>query len=216
MHKRLKVCSVAAPASEVCIAFLCLFSAYLCIQCFFGDTLGQWKKRLPWIRSRRPLSSRLTQRCRRRKRQLKLRTYCSATWGANEGPPAITPCQEEPKENAPAPEIGQLITLTEDLQVVRFTNGTIHLKRAERNRKLSPPLCSRLWVQSIRSQANAPAPSAMSGFTGLASTNRGSAPDTDTDPIEWGDMDPNFRQALQDSPELLKAYNTVRNPKEGS
>ena len=53
----------------------------------------------------------------------------------------------------------------------------------------------------------------MSGFTGLASTNRGSAPDTDADPIEWGDMDPNFRQALQDSPELLKAYNTVRNPK---
>ena len=26
-------------------------------------------------------------------------------------------------------------------------------------------------------------------------------------------MDPNFRQALQKSPELLKAYNTVRNPK---
>ena len=26
-------------------------------------------------------------------------------------------------------------------------------------------------------------------------------------------MEPNFRQALQDSPELLKAYNTVRNPK---
>ena len=68
-------------------------------------------------------------------------------------------------------------------------------------------------IQSIRTQANAPAPSAMSGFTGLASTNRGSAPDTDSDPIEWGDMDPNFRQALQNSPELLKAYNTVRNPK---
>ena len=68
-------------------------------------------------------------------------------------------------------------------------------------------------LQSIRAQANAPAPSAMSGFTGLASTNRGSAPDTDSDPIEWGDMDPNFRQALQNSPELLKAYNTVRNPK---
>ena len=53
----------------------------------------------------------------------------------------------------------------------------------------------------------------MSGFTGLASTNRSSAPETEADPVEWGDMDPNFRQALQNSPELLKAYNTVRNPK---
>ena len=68
-------------------------------------------------------------------------------------------------------------------------------------------------LQTIRTQASAPAPSAMSGLTGLASTNRGSAPDTDVDPIEGGDMDPNFRQALQNSPELLKAYNTVRNPK---
>ncbi|CAE7464214.1 unnamed protein product, partial [Symbiodinium sp. KB8] len=42
-----------------------------------------------------------------------------------------------------------------------------------------------------------------SGITGLASTNRGSAPDTDSDPIEWGDMDPNFRQALQVTMENL-------------
>ena len=128
-------------------------------------------------------------------------------------PPPSLLAKEEPKENAPATEIGQLITLTEDLQVVRFTNGTIHLKRAGKEPEAITPSMFDALVQSIRSQANAPAPSAMSGFTGLASTNRGSAPDTDADPIEWGDMDPNFRQALQDSPELLKAYNTVRNPK---
>ena len=40
-------------------------------------------------------------------------------------PPALL-TKEEPKEAAP--EIGQLITLSEDLQVVRFTNGIIHLK----------------------------------------------------------------------------------------
>ena len=128
-------------------------------------------------------------------------------------PPPSLLTKEEPKENAPAPEIGQLITLSEDLQVVRFTNGTIHLKQKGKDPEAITPSMFEALIQSIRTQANAPAPSAMSGFTGLASTNRGSAPDTDSDPIEWGDMDPNFRQALQDSPELLKAYNTVRNPK---
>ena len=128
-------------------------------------------------------------------------------------PPPSLLAKEEPKEPAPTPEIGQLITLTDDLQVVRFTNGTIHLKRAGKEPEAITPSMFDALLQSIRTQANASAPSAMSGFTGLASTNRGSAPGTDNDPIEWGDMDPNFRQALQDSPELLKAYNTVRNPK---
>ena len=60
-------------------------------------------------------------------------------------PPATLLAKEEAKENAPAPEIGQLITLSEDLQVVRFTNGTIHLKSKEKNQKLSLPLCLTLW-----------------------------------------------------------------------
>ncbi|CAE7641654.1 unnamed protein product [Symbiodinium sp. CCMP2592] len=46
--------------------------------------------------------------------------------------------------------------------------------------------------------------SGMSGITSLASTFKGSAPDTDPEPIEWGDMDPNWREALQKSPELQK------------
>ncbi|OLQ08768.1 hypothetical protein AK812_SmicGene7689 [Symbiodinium microadriaticum] len=124
-------------------------------------------------------------------------------------PPPSLLAKEEPKETTPAPEIGQLITLSEDLQVVRFTNGIIHLKQKGKDPEVITPSMFEALVQSIRAQANAPAPSAMSGFTGLASTYRGSAPDTDLDPIEWGDMDPNFRQALQNSPELLKAYNTV-------
>ena len=125
-------------------------------------------------------------------------------------PPALL-TKEEPKDAAP--EISQLITLSEDSQVVRFTNGIIHFKQKGKDPETITPSMFEALVQTIRTQANAPAPSAMSGFTGLASTNRGSAPDTDSHPIEWGDMDPNFRQALQNSPELLKAYNTVRNPK---
>ncbi|OLP86464.1 hypothetical protein AK812_SmicGene32432 [Symbiodinium microadriaticum] len=126
-------------------------------------------------------------------------------------PPPTLLTKEEPKKAAP--EISQLITLSEDSQVVRFTNGIIHLKQKGRDPETITPSMFEALVQTIRTQANAPTPSAMSGFTGLASTNRGSAPATDSDPIEWGDMDPNFRQALQNSPELLKAYNTVRNPK---
>ena len=41
-------------------------------------------------------------------------------------PPALL-TKEEPKEAAP--EISQLITLSEDSQVVRFTKGIIHLKQ---------------------------------------------------------------------------------------
>ena len=128
-------------------------------------------------------------------------------------PPALL-TKEEPKDSSQ--EISQLITvitLSEDSQVVRFTNGTIHLIQKGKDPETISTTMFDALPQTIRTQANAPAPSAMSGLTGLASTHRGSAPDTEVDPIEWGDMDPNFRQALQNSPELLKAYNTVRNPK---
>ena len=126
-------------------------------------------------------------------------------------PPALQVTKDEPKDSSP--EISQLITLSEDSQVVKFTNGIIHLRQTGKEPETISPAMFEALLQTIRTQASAPAPSAMSGFTGLASTSRGSAPGTDTDPIEWGDMDPNFRQALQNSPNLLKAYNTVRNPK---
>ena len=126
-------------------------------------------------------------------------------------PPALQVTKDEPKDSSP--EISQLITLSEDSQVVRFTNGIIHLRQTGKEPETISSAMFEALLQTIRAQASAPAPSAMSVFTGLASTNRGSAPETDADPIEWGDMDPNFRQALQNSPDLLKAHNTVRNPK---
>ena len=126
-------------------------------------------------------------------------------------PPALQVTKDEPKDSSP--EISQLITLSEDSQVVKFTNGIIHLRQTGKEPETISSAMFEALLQTIRTQASAPAPSAMSGFTGLASTSRGSAPGTDTDPIEWGDMDPNFRQALQNSPDLLKAYSTVRNPK---
>ena len=66
-------------------------------------------------------------------------------------PPPSLLAKEEPKENAPAAEIGQLITLTEDLQVVRFTNGAIHLKRAGKEPEAITPSMFDALVQSIRS-----------------------------------------------------------------
>ena len=127
-------------------------------------------------------------------------------------PPALQVTnKDEPKDSSP--EISQLNTLSEDSPVVKFTNGIIHLRQTGKEPETISSAMFEALLQTIRAQASAPAPSAMSGFTGLASTSRGSAPETDTDPIEWGDMDPNFRQALQNSPDLLKAYNTVRNPK---
>ena len=56
---------------------------------------------------------------------------------------------------------------------------------------------SEILVGNLQEQAQPAAASAMSGFTGLASTRKGSAPETDLDPTEWGDMDPNLREALQ-------------------
>ena len=79
-------------------------------------------------------------------------------------PPPSLLAKEEPKETAP--EIGQLITLSEDLQVVRFTNGIIHLKQKGKDPETITPSMFEALIQSIRTQANAPAPSAMSGFTG--------------------------------------------------
>ena len=70
-------------------------------------------------------------------------------------PPALL-TKEEPKEAAP--EIGQLITLSEDLQVVRFTNGIIHLKHKGNDPETITPSMFEALVQSIRTQANAPAP----------------------------------------------------------
>ena len=35
----------------------------------------------------------------------------------------------------------------------------------------------------------------------------------DTEPIEWGDMDPSFRSLLETTPAVLDAYKTLKNPK---
>ena len=74
-------------------------------------------------------------------------------------PPPSLLAKEEPKEQAPTPEIGQLITLTDNLQVVRFTNGTIHLKQTGKDPEAITPSMFDALLQSIRTQANAPAPS---------------------------------------------------------
>ena len=34
----------------------------------------------------------------------------------------------------------------------------------------------------------------------------------DTEPIEWGDMDPSFRGLLESTPAMLEAYKTLKNP----
>ena len=64
-------------------------------------------------------------------------------------PPPSLLTKEEAKENAPAPEIGQLITLSGDLEVVRFTNGTMHLKQKGKDpfriRNVSLHPCLKLW-----------------------------------------------------------------------
>ena len=130
-------------------------------------------------------------------------------------PPSLL-TKEEPKENAPAPEIGQLITLSEDLQVVRFTNGTIHLKQKGKDPEAITPSMFEALIQSIRTQANAPAPSAMSGLTGLASTNRGSAPDTDSDPIEWGRYGPKFSPGAAGFSRTPESQQYSAQPEKGS
>ena len=99
-------------------------------------------------------------------------------------PPALQVTKDEPKDSFP--EISQLITLSEDSQVVRFTNGIIHLRQTGKEPETISSAMFEALLQTIRTQASAPAPSAMSGFTGLASTNRGSAPETEADPVEWG------------------------------
>ena len=99
-------------------------------------------------------------------------------------PPPSLLAKEEAKDSSQ--EISQLITLSEDLQVVRFTNGTIHLMQKGKDPETITTTIFDALLQTIRTQASAPALSAMSGLTGLASTNRSSAPDTDVDPIEWG------------------------------
>ena len=35
----------------------------------------------------------------------------------------------------------------------------------------------------------------------------------DTEPIEWGDMDPSFRSLLESTPAMLEAYKTLKNLK---
>ena len=36
----------------------------------------------------------------------------------------------------------------------------------------------------------------------------------DTEPMEWGDMDPAFKRLLESTPAMLEAYKTLNNPKQ--
>ncbi|CAE7209868.1 eglA [Symbiodinium sp. CCMP2592] len=121
------------------------------------------------------------------------------------GIPVKSPPPELVKQEPPdAPGISRIINLTPDSQVVRFTNGIIHLRQAGKEPETISSTLYDALVSNLQAQLQ---PATSRGL------RNGSTPATDPDPIEWGDMGPNFREALQNSPELFRAYNTVRNPR---
>ncbi|OLP91636.1 hypothetical protein AK812_SmicGene26632 [Symbiodinium microadriaticum] len=164
-------CSVATPVLEVCVAFLCLFSLFFISVHFRRHT--RMMENAPAMETQTAATEQPANAALPAAEMAEAPAPIAAPPGVPMKAPPSLLTKEEPKENAPAPEIGQLITLSEDLQVVRFTNGTIHLKQKGKDPEAITPSMFEALIQSIRTQANAPAPSAMSGLTGLASTNRG-------------------------------------------
>ena len=85
--------------------------------------------------------------------------------------------------------------------VEKFSDGGIYVTTDGKKEPITEPLYQMFLRNSTKRVAS-------STFTGGRS-----AMEEDTEPIEWGDMDPSFRSLLESTPAVLEAYKTLKNPK---
>ena len=85
--------------------------------------------------------------------------------------------------------------------VDKFSDGNIYVTTDSRKELITEPLYQILLKNNSTKRL------ASSTFTGAISAKG------DDEPIEWGDMDPSFRQFLESTPAVLEAYKTLKNPK---
>ena len=100
-----------------------------------------------------------------------------------------------------APYIIDSTLLGLDSKVEKFSDGKIYVTTAGNTEEISEMLYQTLLHQNMKRVASSSIP------TGLASHI------DDSEPIEWGDMDPAFARLLQSTPALLSACKTLRSPK---
>ena len=101
-----------------------------------------------------------------------------------------------------APTVTEHTIIGANSFVERFSDGTIYVTTDGKKEPIDEVL------YKVLMQNNSTKSVASSAFTGGAS-----AMEEDTEPIEWGDMDPAFRSLLESTPAMLEAYKTLRNPK---
>ena len=102
-----------------------------------------------------------------------------------------------------APYIIDSTLLGPDSKVEKNSDGKIYVTTAGNTEEISEMLYQTLLHQNMKRVASSSIP------TGLASHME----EDDSEPIEWGDMDPAFARLLQSTPALLSAFKTLRSPK---
>ena len=102
-----------------------------------------------------------------------------------------------------APYLIDSTLLGPDSKVEKFSDGKIYVTTAGSTEEISEMLYQTLLHQNMKRVASSSIP------TGLASHME----EDDSEPIEWGDMDPAFARMLQSTPALLSAFKTLRSPK---
>ena len=106
----------------------------------------------------------------------------------------------EGKSNTPAVTEHIIIGVNSFLE--NFSDGKIYVTTDGKKELINEALYQAFLKTSSTKRV------ASSTFPGGAS-----AMEEDTEPIEWGDMDPAFRTLLETTPAMLEAYKTLRNPK---
>ena len=102
-----------------------------------------------------------------------------------------------------APTVVDTILLGPDSKVEKFSDRKIYVTTSGTQERISDMLYQTFLKQNMKRVASSSIP------TGLASQME----EDETEPIEWGDMDPSFARMLQSTPSMLQAYKALRSPK---
>ena len=120
-------------------------------------------------------------------------------------PPGLLTTKAEPSQSSrqDIPVVVDTILLGPDSKVEKFSDGKIYVTTSGTQEIISQMPYQTFLKQNMKRVASSSIP------TGLASQME----EDESEPIDWGDMDPSFARMLQSTPSMLQAYKALRSPK---
>ena len=166
---------------------LVAFIAFTLIQIYIIQHFQLWRQQITKLQRLRPLTA---------------PTDATDFHGAAPGLLA-TKADSSQSTKPDTPILIDTILLGPDSKVEKYSDGKIIVTTGGTQEIISEMLYQTFLKQNRKRVASSSIP------TGLASQME----EDDSEPIEWGDMDPSFARMLQSTPSMLQAYKALRSPK---